>query len=97
MFPAGVLLRKLEAGLIGISHVVVDEIHERDINVRSTPISFPPSSPSSPLLSLLLCPSLMCVCVTVPTGVLMRQLQWLVGWRRGEGEVEKVESQPTRH
>ena len=27
------LLRKLEAGLIGISHVVVDEIHERDINV----------------------------------------------------------------
>ena len=30
---AGVLLRKLEAGLIGISHVIVDEIHERDINV----------------------------------------------------------------
>jgi ATP-dependent RNA helicase A len=28
----GVLLRKLEAGLRGISHVVVDEIHERDIN-----------------------------------------------------------------
>ena len=31
---AGVLLRRLEAGLIGISHVIVDEIHERDINVR---------------------------------------------------------------
>ena len=29
----GVLLRKLEAGLLGISHVIVDEIHERDINV----------------------------------------------------------------
>ena len=29
----GVLLRKLEAGLVGISHVIVDEIHERDINV----------------------------------------------------------------
>jgi ATP-dependent RNA helicase A len=30
----GVLLRKLEAGLRGVSHVIVDEIHERDINVR---------------------------------------------------------------
>jgi ATP-dependent RNA helicase A len=29
----GVLLRKLESGLIGISHVIVDEIHERDMNV----------------------------------------------------------------
>ena len=29
----GVLLRKLEAGLLGVSHVVVDEVHERDINV----------------------------------------------------------------
>ena len=28
----GVLLRKLESGLRGISHVVVDEIHERDVN-----------------------------------------------------------------
>ncbi|ELT91287.1 hypothetical protein CAPTEDRAFT_220258 [Capitella teleta] len=28
----GTLLRKLEAGLRGVSHVVVDEIHERDIN-----------------------------------------------------------------
>ncbi|KAK2084655.1 ATP-dependent RNA helicase A [Saguinus oedipus] len=27
-----VLLRKLEAGIRGISHVIVDEIHERDIN-----------------------------------------------------------------
>lgn len=31
--PSGVLLRKLENGLHGISHVIVDEIHERDINV----------------------------------------------------------------
>lgn len=29
----GVLLRKLEGGLRGISHVIVDEIHERDLNV----------------------------------------------------------------
>lgn len=28
----GVLLRKLENGLRGISHVIVDEIHERDVN-----------------------------------------------------------------
>ena len=28
----GVLLRKLENGLRGVSHVVVDEIHERDVN-----------------------------------------------------------------
>lgn len=32
-FCSGVLLRKLEAGIRGISHVIVDEIHERDINV----------------------------------------------------------------
>ena len=30
---AGVLLRKLESGLMGVSHVIVDEVHERDINV----------------------------------------------------------------
>ena len=30
----GTLLRKLENGLRGVSHVIVDEIHERDINVR---------------------------------------------------------------
>lgn len=29
----GVLLRKVETGIRGISHVIVDEIHERDINV----------------------------------------------------------------
>lgn len=29
----GTLLRKLENGLRGMSHVIVDEIHERDINV----------------------------------------------------------------
>jgi len=28
----GVLLRKLESGISGISHIVIDEIHERDIN-----------------------------------------------------------------
>ncbi|XP_075363970.1 ATP-dependent RNA helicase A isoform X2 [Mycteria americana] len=28
----GVFLRKVEAGIRGISHVIVDEIHERDIN-----------------------------------------------------------------
>ncbi|KAK9499269.1 hypothetical protein O3M35_002337 [Rhynocoris fuscipes] len=28
----GVLLRKLETGLRGVSHVIVDEIHERDVN-----------------------------------------------------------------
>lgn len=34
-FLKGVLLRKLEAGIRGISHVIVDEIHERDINVSN--------------------------------------------------------------
>lgn len=28
----GVLLRKLESGLRSVSHVIVDEIHERDVN-----------------------------------------------------------------
>ncbi|XP_025017864.1 dosage compensation regulator-like isoform X2 [Tetranychus urticae] len=28
----GVLLRKLENGLRGISHVIIDEVHERDVN-----------------------------------------------------------------
>eukprot|EP00795_Rhopilema_esculentum_P010875 gene10875-19698_t len=28
----GVLLRKLESGISGISHIIIDEIHERDIN-----------------------------------------------------------------
>jgi ATP-dependent RNA helicase A len=28
----GVLLRRLESGLRGVSHVIVDEIHERDVN-----------------------------------------------------------------
>ena len=31
----GVLLRKLESGISGISHIIIDEIHERDINVSS--------------------------------------------------------------
>lgn len=31
-FCSGVLLRKLENGLRGVSHVIVDEIHERDVN-----------------------------------------------------------------
>uniref|UniRef100_A0A914RNZ7 Helicase ATP-binding domain-containing protein n=1 Tax=Parascaris equorum TaxID=6256 RepID=A0A914RNZ7_PAREQ len=29
----GVLLRKLESGLRGVTHIIIDEIHERDINV----------------------------------------------------------------
>ena len=33
--PTGVLLRKLESGIRGISHVIVDEIHERDLNVSA--------------------------------------------------------------
>lgn len=33
-FFIGTLLRRLENGMRGISHVIVDEIHERDINVR---------------------------------------------------------------
>lgn len=32
IFFKGVLLRKLENGLRGVSHVIVDEIHERDVN-----------------------------------------------------------------
>ncbi len=34
----GVLLRKLEAGLRGVSHVIVDEIHERDVNRYGAPV-----------------------------------------------------------
>lgn len=29
----GVLMRKMEFGLLGISHLIIDEIHERDMNV----------------------------------------------------------------
>lgn len=29
----GVLMRKMEQGMRGITHLIVDEIHERDINV----------------------------------------------------------------
>jgi hypothetical protein len=36
----GVLLRKLEAGLRGVSHVIVDEIHERDVNRHGAPCQF---------------------------------------------------------
>lgn len=39
-FLKGVLLRKLEAGIRGISHVIVDEIHERDINVSNLWVRF---------------------------------------------------------
>ena len=31
--PSGTLLRKLDNGMRGVSHVFVDEIHERDLNV----------------------------------------------------------------
>ena len=44
----GTLLRKLESGLRGVSHVIVDEIHERDINsdfiliaLRDMTLTFP--------------------------------------------------------
>lgn len=30
----GVLMRKMEYGMRGVSHIIVDEIHERDINVN---------------------------------------------------------------
>ena len=36
LFSTGVLLRKLTNGLRGVSHVIVDEIHERDINVSTS-------------------------------------------------------------
>lgn len=32
----GVLLRMMENGLRGISHVIIDEIHERDVDVSNT-------------------------------------------------------------
>lgn len=35
----GVLMKKMEFGLRGISHVIIDEIHERDINVRKKKLS----------------------------------------------------------
>ena len=35
IFQLGTLLRRLENGLRGVSHVIVDEIHERDINVSN--------------------------------------------------------------
>ena len=45
---SGTLLRKLESGLRGVSHVIVDEIHERDINsdfiliaLRDMTLTFP--------------------------------------------------------
>lgn len=41
-FLSGVLLRKLEAGIRGISHVIVDEIHERDLSVSLPPPHPPP-------------------------------------------------------
>lgn len=73
-FLQGVLLRKLEAGIRGISHVIVDEIHERDINV------------SSPVYSRVTCrgggasPHVdrVCVCVSGQTDFLMVVLRDVV-------------------
>ena len=50
IFLLGTLLRKLEGGLRGVSHVFVDEVHERDINVRTLSHSFPhrPFPPANP-------------------------------------------------
>lgn len=36
----GVLLKKLEGGLRGVSHVIVDEIHERDVNSDFIMVSY---------------------------------------------------------
>jgi HrpA-like RNA helicase len=36
----GTLLKKLEFGLRGVSHVIIDEIHERDINVSKLEVHF---------------------------------------------------------
>ena len=47
----GVLLRKLEAGLLGISHIIVDEIHERDINVSGLVVDCPQHYTPSSLIS----------------------------------------------
>ena len=35
----GTLLRRMENGLRGLSHIIVDEIHERDLNVSRHPDS----------------------------------------------------------
>lgn len=32
----GVLMRKMEYGMRGISHIIIDEIHERDVNVSDS-------------------------------------------------------------
>jgi len=41
LFVTGTFLRRLENGLRGISHVIVDEIHERDLNVRTDIVNCP--------------------------------------------------------
>ncbi|KAL3218656.1 hypothetical protein MRX96_031466 [Rhipicephalus microplus] len=43
----GVLLRKLEAGLRGVSHVIIDEIHERDVNENLNKVIDPSYKPST--------------------------------------------------
>ncbi len=55
----GVLLRKLEAGLRGVSHVIVDEIHERDVNRHGAPCQF--SHSLNKILKLLRCHYLLMV------------------------------------
>ena len=38
LYPlTGTLLRRMENGLRGLSHIIVDEIHERDLNVSRHP------------------------------------------------------------
>ncbi|XP_033127174.1 ATP-dependent RNA helicase A-like isoform X2 [Anneissia japonica] len=50
----GTLLRKLEAGLRGISHVVVDEIHERDLNTDFLLVVLREMSKANPDLRIIL-------------------------------------------
>ena len=53
-------LRKLESGLRGISHVVIDEIHERDINVSSMLPDISLSTSREPLVYQL-CYVMLCI------------------------------------
>lgn len=60
----GVLLRKLEAGLRGISHIIVDEIHERDVNsdfllviLRDMVATYPDLHSTLTRIASSLCPS----------------------------------------
>ena len=61
----GVLLRKLEAGLAGISHVIVDEIHERDLNVSAYAYVCVCICPCVCICACMFMHVCVCVCVSV--------------------------------